>query len=219
MEAVNIFLCPADRVRRPWRALCFQVAFPSSAHLPFLIPSIRPSVMLWFPVFIFVSCTDVFLKLCIHSIYVCLQTPIDFQVTRSQVKTTVTIFVKSVSIHYLCHFYRYLLETLQSHYQCCCLSSYTYWSPGQRSRQQWLILWKPFPVLIFVSFTDIFLRLCIHITDVCLQTPIDFEVTRVIGQGCSDLFLLVCLCYPFWQPALIGSPPCTETSYLLLLCF
>ena len=101
-------------------------------------------------VIIFVSFKDIFLRLCIHIqvAYVCLQTPIDFQVTRSKVKVTVTVFVKS-----------------------CFRSSVTVW----------------FPIIIFVSFTDILLRLYLYC--LCLSwATVWFSGHQVKGQGSCDQF-------------------------------
>ena len=43
-----------------------------------------------------------------------------FHVTRSKVKASVTVFVKTISSHYLCQFYWYVFNTLYTHliYQC-----------------------------------------------------------------------------------------------------
>ena len=146
-----------------------------------------------------------------------------------------------VSDHYLCQFYRYLIQTLHTHYlipmfvfrhllifmspgqrsrqqwpffcknhfRSLSLSAlqisswdltytlpmylfghlFIFRSPGQRSRQQLPFLWKPFPVIIFVSFTDIFLRLCIHITYVGLKIIIDFKVTRSKVEATVTVFV------------------------------
>ena len=56
-------------------------------------------------------------------------------------------------------------------------------SPCQRSSQQWWFLWKSFPVIIFVSFTDIFWRLFMHIPLCRSSDTYWFRVDQVKGQG------------------------------------
>ena len=89
------------------RALCFGLSFRVS--------SFCLSVMLWLPIIILVSFADILLRLYIYRQYVSLQTRIDFKVTRSRVKTTWTICVKTVSSHYLSQFYRFLLKALYTY--------------------------------------------------------------------------------------------------------
>ena len=216
--------------------------------------------------------------------YVGLQTPIDFEVTKSKVEVTVTVFAKTISVcPSRCGFQALSLPVLQisfwglaytlpmlifrqlliSRYpgqrssdRCCenhFRPSVTLWfpiiilsvlqisycefedkhscyicrhllifrSPGQRSRQQWLVFfWKPFPVIIFVSFTDIFLRLCTHIYLCWSSDTYWFRGHQVKSQHCSDQLFSSTLATRFLQPELMDIVPRTETcsAFLQMLC-
>ena len=81
-----------------------------------------------------------------------------FQVTRSKFKVTVNILGKIISGHYLCQFHRYLLETWLTHYLCFVFRRlFVFRSPGQRSRQLWSFVWKPFPVICHTLISDNYL--------------------------------------------------------------
>ena len=63
--------------------------------------SVSHTVTLWSRLIIFVSITDILLRLCIHINYAFRQTPIDFQVIRSKVNATVFMHSESFAVHYV----------------------------------------------------------------------------------------------------------------------